>query len=159
MPLSLRESIARTTQRPREDADIEARADLLPPDDRDLVLAVWTYQQPTRMVAEMTGASIAQVRRRARILVKRLHSDEFIGAARIMRFLNEEQAQVARLHFCHGLSVRATARATGIGYHTVRRLASEVRGLIDGFKGVAAERRAASRPGASRRLRESYSPK
>ena len=115
MGLSLRESIARSIPRVREDALIESRADLLPAADRDLVLAVWTYHQPTRMVADMRGTSAHAVRRRLHLLIDRLHSDEFIGAARVMRLLNPGQAEVARLHFCYGLSVRATARATGIG--------------------------------------------
>ena len=140
MGLSLKDAIARSIPRVREDAVIESRADLLPAADRDLVLAVWTYHQPTRMVADMRGTSADAVRRRLRVLIDRLHSDHFIGAARVMRLLNPGQAEVARLHFCYGLSVRATARATGVGYHETRRLAAEVSGLIVGLKKLRAER-------------------
>ncbi len=164
MALSLREAIARTAQRLREDTVIESRAELLPPADRDLLLAVWIYQQPTGMVARMRGLSPAAVRRRIRILIHRLHSQEFIGAARAMRLLSDVSvslptpdappgqgaggqgqppdrapgapgrpkglADFARLHFCHGLSVRQAARAMDIGYHQARQMACQVRALM-----------------------------
>lgn len=136
MPLSLRDSIARSRPRIREDAVIEARAELLLPEDRDLLLAVWTYHQPTRMLAELVGLTPQAVRRRIRLLIKRVHSENFVGAARAMRFLNAQQAELARLHFCNALSVRETAQAMRIGYHSARRLACEVAGIVRGLKNM-----------------------
>lgn len=150
MPLTLREAIARTLPRVREDAVVEARAELLPAADRDLVLTVWTYQQPTRMVAEMYGISPRVLRRRARSLIDRLHSDEFIGAARAMRLLGDAHAELAKLHFCHGLSVRQAARAMGVGYHKARQMAAEIRGLIGGLRDLRAESDPAQRRASSR---------
>ncbi len=136
MPLSLRDSIARSRPRIREDAVIEARAGLLLPEDRDLLLAVWTYHQPTRMLAELVGLTPQAVRRRVRLLIKRVHSERFVGAARAMHFLDAQQAEMARLHFCNGLSLRQTARAMRIGYHSARRLACAVAGIVRGLKNV-----------------------
>ena len=139
MVMRLKEAIARACNRIRDDAVVEARAQLLPPADRDLLLAVWMHHQPTRMLARMCRRSPRAVRRRVRTLIDRLHSERFVGAARAMRFLNPQQAELARLHLCHGLSVRSSGRAIGVGYHRARRLAAEVEGLIRGLKGVANE--------------------
>ena len=141
MPIRLREAIARARPRVREDAVIEARAALLGEDDRDLLLAVWSYQQPTRMVAHLCGASPRAVRHRIRVLLDRLHSQRFLAAARSLRFLNDAQAELARLHFCQGLSVRRSSEAMGISYHRARRLAAEVRGVIKHLQGPPRRRR------------------
>ena len=139
MAIPLKEAIAKACQRVREDAVVEARAQLLPSTDRDLLLAVWMHHQPTRMIARMCRRSPRAVRRRVRTLIDRLHSERFVGAARAMRFLNPQQAELARLHLCHGLSVRSAGRAMGVGYHRARRLATEVEGVIRGLKAVANE--------------------
>jgi len=140
MTISLKEAICRHAQFRRidirEDAEIEARAELLPPADRSLVLAAWIYQQPTAVIAQLRGTTPHAVRRRVRCLLGRLHSDEFVGAARALRLLPTDRAAVARLHFCQGLSLHATAKALGISYHKVRRMATEIRGLIHGLKHI-----------------------
>ncbi len=152
MAISLKEAICRDTHFRRidirEDAEIEARAELLPPADRSLVLAAWIYQQPTAMIAQLRGTSRHAVRRRVRCLVGRLHSEEFIGAARALRLLAADRAEVARLHFCHGLSLRATAKALGMSYHKARRTATEIHGLIRGLNHI---RQDAARAATDRR--------
>jgi len=68
-----------------------------------------------------------------RKLIGRIGSPQFIGAARGLRLFNAEQTAVARCHILQGKTLQATVATTGLQYHTVRRVLSEVNGIIDGL--------------------------
>lgn len=130
MALSLKESIARYHKTISDDQVIVGRSELLGRADRVLVRAVWIDNQSTRQVASLVGVTRSCVRQRVRRIVKHLHSEDFLAAARLLPELTGRHALVARLHFCQGLSWRAAADKTGIAYHEFRRLVDEVKGIM-----------------------------
>ena len=132
---TFKDSIARCLKLESDDQVVLGRAALLPSADRDLIVAVWTYRTPVRILADMAGVTPASIRARVRGLIRRLHSRHFLSAARVLHRLNDPQAVVARLHLLGGHSLRATAEAAGLHYHRVRRLVSEVQGIIDAHAG------------------------
>lgn len=130
MALSLKESIARCQRIIADDQIITGRSELLGRADRALVWAVWIDNQSTRQVASLVGVSPSCVRQRVRRIVKHIHSEDFLAAARLLPELSGRHALVARLHFCQGLSCRAAAAKAGIPYHEFRRLVDEVKGIM-----------------------------
>lgn len=130
MALSLKESIARYHKTISDDQIIVGRSELLDRADRVLVRAVWIDNQSTRQVASLVGVTRSCVRQRVRRIVKHLHSEGFLAAARLLPELTGRHALVARLHFCQALSCRAAADKTGIPYHEFRRLVDEVKGIM-----------------------------
>jgi len=143
MALSLKESIARYHKTVSDDQIIVGRSELLDRADRVLVRAVWIDNQSTRQVASLVGVSPSCVRQRIRRIVKHMHSEDFLAAARLLPELTGRHALVARLHFCQGLSCRAAADKTGIPYHEFRRLVDEVKGSMRLRRGRDARRRGA----------------
>jgi hypothetical protein len=134
MPIRLKEAIARS--RPllaRDPQTIENRSQLLAPGDSALVKAIWVHNRPSWEVAALTGLAARALRRRLYRLVERMHSPEFLEAARAMPLLSAEQAAVARHHLLAGKSLLATSQATGLSYFRVRVLAGEARGIVEGF--------------------------
>jgi DNA-directed RNA polymerase specialized sigma24 family protein len=146
--LTLKDHIARGMRPEPDEQILLARSALLPPRDQDLVLAVWLHGQPVRMLAGMSRSSPAAIRRRVRLLVRRLHSRDFVAVARLLRRLNPQQVAVARAHFLHGLSQRATARTTNLTYHRTRCLIKEVRGAM----GAAVAEPPTGRPRTAERM-------
>lgn len=130
MALSLKESIARCQRIASDDQIVTGRSKLLGRADRVLVRAVWIDNQSTRQVAALLGVTRSCVRQRVRRIVKHMHSEDFLAAARLLPELTGRHALVARLHFCQGLSCRAAADKTGIPYHEFRRLVDEVKGIM-----------------------------
>jgi DNA-directed RNA polymerase specialized sigma24 family protein len=130
MALSLKESIARYHKAISDDQIIVGRSELLGRADRVLVRAVWVDNQSTRQVASLVGVTPSCVRQRIRRIVKHMHSEDFLAAARLLPELTGRHALVARLHFCQGLSCRAAADKAGIPYHEFRRLVDEVKGIM-----------------------------
>ena len=143
MALSLKESIARRHKTISDDQIIVGRSELLAPPDRVLVRAVWIDNQPTRQVASLAGVTPSCVRQRIRRIVKHMHSEDFLAAARLLPELTGRHALVARLHFCQGLSCRAAADKAGIAYHEFRRLVDEVKGIMRLRRGRDSRRRGA----------------
>ena len=143
MALSLKESIARGQWIVSDDQIITGRSKLLGRTERVLVHAVWIDNQSTRQVASLVGVTPSCVRQRIRRIVKHMHSEDFLAAARLLPELTGRHALVARLHFCQGLSCRAAADKTGIPYHEFRRLVDEVKGIMRLRRGRDARRRGA----------------
>ena len=140
MPLTLKENCFDFTENKRNEqgflddqAVIEARTELLDRVDRNLLRAALIYNQPTKIIAQMNRITPSTVRYRIRKLIARIGSAQFVGAARSQGLFNAEQAAVARHHVLQGKSLRATVAATGLPYHTIRRVLAEVDGIIDGM--------------------------
>ncbi len=139
MPLTLKETSFLFIRNSRNDlgfigdhAVLEARTELLDPADRNLLRAVLIYDQPTNVVAEVNRSNLQTVRYRVRRLIARIGSPQFVGAARSLKFFNAEQTAVARCHILQGKSFQDTVAATGLPYHTVRRVLAEINVIIDG---------------------------
>ncbi len=130
MPIRLKESIARSREVVRDDRIVEGRSEFLAPADRDLLRAIWLDGQPTQRMALLAGSTPRRVRYRVRQLIRHIHSESFLAAARALPRLRGRHAELARRHFCEGLSERATARAMVLSYHDVRQLLAELRVLI-----------------------------
>ena len=143
MPLTLKETCFWSAGNKRDNpgflndhAVIEARTALLDPEDRNLLRAVLIYNQPTKVIAQINRTSPAAVRHRVRRLIARISSPQFVGAARSLGLFNAEQAAVARCHILQAKSLQATVAATSLPYHTIRRLLTEVAGIIEGVRNL-----------------------
>ena len=119
-----------------DESVIEARAGLLKPGDRDLLLAALIYNQPAKVIAGLCHISPVTVRRRVWKLVARLGSAEFVDTARSLHLFNPEQEAVARLHIFQGKSLRVIARETSLPYHAIRRLLTEVAWIVEGIRSL-----------------------
>ncbi len=121
MPLPLRENIYRARNLPRTDAVLMGRAELLRPEDRDLVEAVLIHSQPTAAVGRMMNVDPRAIRKRLHRLGRHMTSRRFLDAARALPYLSEEKAELARLHFCQGMAQRQLAERLGMSNHAIRR--------------------------------------
>jgi len=126
MGLTLKESILRERLGVEDDAIVELRSQFLPAAERDLLRAAWIHGLPLAQLARLSGLTLRQVRYRVRLLIARVHSPEFVGTVRLLPVLSVEQAAVARLHVCHGLSVQAVSRQLAAPYFRVRRVVAEL---------------------------------
>jgi len=105
-----------------KDVDIlVARAELLQPRDRDLIEAVFVRGQTVVSVARMMGLSPRKVSNRVKRLAARLASRKFLDAARALPYLPCDEAALASLRFCAGLSERKLAEKFGVSPHIIRR--------------------------------------
>ena len=121
MALSLRESIVSARRLPRDAAVLAGRAELLAPEDRELVQAIVVNGQTATSVAAIAGLSARTVINRVKKLAARMASRTFLDAARAMPYLDQADAGLAALKFCSGLSDRKIAERTGLSAHAVRR--------------------------------------
>jgi DNA-directed RNA polymerase specialized sigma24 family protein len=121
MPLALREHICRARKLPRNDELLMARAELLLPEDRDLIEAVFVHRQSAVTLGRMLGVNPRRIRRRVHLLARRMASRRFMDAARALPYLDERDAGIARMAFCQHLSQRDIAKRTGLKRHEVRR--------------------------------------
>ncbi len=139
MSLPLKEGIIRHCELrlPREENSIKARADLLEPVDRELIMSVMVLGQSVRTVARMTRISPSTLRRRVRRLLSRISSPEFIATARSLHMLNDTQSAVARYHILQGKTMRVTARIMGMPYYKVRKSLAEVVGIAKGMRNIS----------------------
>jgi DNA-directed RNA polymerase specialized sigma24 family protein len=137
--LTLREDLVESSDLPRSDAVLQGRAEFLAPADRDLVVAVMIRGQPATELARLMESSDRAIRRRVNRLCRRLTSKPFLRAVRALRFLAEDEAKVAQLYFCHGLSQRRLARALGLSVHQLRRKLDHVSAKIDAIHRLSQE--------------------
>ena len=121
MALTLRENICSASRLPRDTDVLIARADLLASEDRELVAAVMVRGQTAVSVSRMMGVSPRKVTNRIKRLAARLTSRRFLDAARALPYLPPEDAKLASLRFCAGLSERKLAEKLGSSPHYVRR--------------------------------------
>ncbi len=121
MPLPLRENIYRVRNLPRTDAILMGRAELLSPEDHDLIEAVLIHSQSTGAVSRMMKVSPRVIRKRLHMLGRRLTSRKFLDAARALPYMSEDKAELARLHFCQGIAQRQLSERLGMSNHAIRR--------------------------------------
>ncbi len=121
MPLSLRENICRHQELPDDQEVIRGRIELLDSPDRDLLEAILIQGQSAASLARIMGVRPRTLRERVRRLTHRLSSRRFLDAARSLSYLSAEDAELARMHFCQGLSQRELARRLGTSTHALRR--------------------------------------
>ncbi|MGD1914635.1 MAG: sigma factor-like helix-turn-helix DNA-binding protein [Phycisphaerales bacterium] len=96
-------------------------ADHLPPDERQLLLAVYGRGMAVREAAAMLGTPERQLRRRVKALVRRVCDPSFDAAVRLEPELPRQLRQVARLSAIEGIPMRQIAQRLGISYHNVRK--------------------------------------
>ncbi len=130
MAILLKESICRVDGLPDDQRVIAGRAELLKPEDRDLVEAVLMRGVSLVGVARITGLTPGCVRRRFHRLVRHLGSKSFLSAARALSYLSEEDASLARMRFCRGASLRQMCRELDLTIHEVRRRVENVSAKI-----------------------------
>ena len=121
MALSLRENICSARRLPSDQAILASRAALLLPADRELVEAVLVRGLSAVSVARMTGSTPRRVANRIKKLSQRLASRQFLDTARALPYLSEEEAELARLRFCAGISARRLGEQLGFSPHALRR--------------------------------------
>ncbi|MFP3937088.1 MAG: hypothetical protein ACLFVW_02010 [Phycisphaerae bacterium] len=134
MPLSLQENICRKKELPADEEVIRGRMELLSPPEKELLEAVLVRGQSASSLARIMGVRPRTLRDRVRRLSRRLTSREFLDAARALQYLPAEDAELARLYFCQGLSQRALAKRLGITAHTLRRRLDRVSAQISAIR-------------------------
>lgn len=117
MALSLRENICASWRLPSDYAILAGRAELLSPRDRELIEAVLIHGLTASSLSRMTGSSARVVANRVKRLSAHLTSRSFLDAARALPYLPPAEAELARLHFCQGLSLRAVASRLAASVH------------------------------------------
>ena len=137
MSLPIKDSLSRKRPLACDEAIVAGRAELLGRTDRDLLLAIWVHRGSADLMARLAGCHVQTIRRRARKLIRRIHSPAFLAAARALPLLPANQVQIARLHFCQGLSLRQTARRADLSLHEVRCQVHEIRGALAGIQALA----------------------
>ena len=130
MVVSLRENVMATFRLPRNESLLRGRAQLLEPDDRIIIEAVVIEGRSAESVARLQGVPSRRVRTRVRRLTQRLTSRRFLDAARSLPYLSPDDAHLARLSFCHGLSQRDICRRLGISSHGLRRRLDRIAGQV-----------------------------
>ncbi len=130
MSLSLRENICRVRRLPKDPQLLIGRAELLIPEDRELVEAIFLRSQTAASLARIMGSTPRKVSNRVRQLARRMSSRDFLNAARSLPYISKEDAKLARLRFCAGLSERKLARKTGQSLHVLRRKLVSIRAQI-----------------------------
>jgi len=117
---------------PRGDVDVLLRrAELLGREDRELLEAVFARGQTLVSIARMTGVSSRRVSNRLRRITRRLTSREFLDAARALGYLSREDAALASLRFCQGLSSRKMAAKLEMSAHVLRRRLDRISAQIE----------------------------
>lgn len=119
--MTLRESFCRSWRLPRDAQVVMGRASFLAPSDRDLVEAVLVRGQRVSAIARMTGVRPRMVRQRLSRLLRLITSREFLDAVGALAYLGQEDAALARLHFCQGLTQMELCRHLKCARHTLRR--------------------------------------
>lgn len=131
MALRLRESICQSQKLPRESDVLIHRAELLAPEDRALVEAILVRGQTAESVSRLTGQSSRTICNRIRKIARRLASRKFIYAARALPYLSDEDAILARRHFCAGVSLRRLACEMDSSEYAIRRKLNQLAAQID----------------------------
>jgi len=121
MGLSLRESICTGRSLPRDPEIIAGRAELLCSRDRELVEATLVRGQSVASVARIMGVSQKTLGRKVRGLASRLISCGFLDTARALPYLNSDEAEIAQMRYCQGVSARRLAREHGVSGYVMRR--------------------------------------
>jgi DNA-directed RNA polymerase specialized sigma24 family protein len=117
----LRESIAKARKLPKSADLLIARAELLAPRDRALVEAVMLNHQTAEEIGLVAGINPRTIRYRIHKLTKRMSSQRFLDAARLLLYLQPHEAEVVRRYYCQGQSLRLVAADMGMTLHQVRR--------------------------------------
>jgi DNA-directed RNA polymerase specialized sigma24 family protein len=104
-------------------------ADHLPPDERQLLMAIYGRGTAVSEAAAMLGTPERQLRRRVRALVRRVCDPAFDAAVRLSPELPRQFRQVARMTCVEGLPMRQVALRLGISYHSVRKQCDAFRAL------------------------------
>lgn len=130
---------------------ILALAPCLPAPDAALLTALYRDGASFQAVAKVRGVDVRLLRRRVRKLVDRLLSPGFALVATHAASWPAERAAVARAAIIDGLSIRATARQTGIPIHIVRREMLVIEAMIEHAALAAPGRAAAPAPRPSAR--------
>ena len=117
----LRESIAKARKLPKSADLLVQRAELLAPWDRTLVEMVMLKNQSAEEIGRIAGINPRTVRYRLHKLAKRMVSQKFLDASRLLMYLNPHEADVVRRYHCQGQSLRMVAAELGMTLHQVRR--------------------------------------
>jgi DNA-directed RNA polymerase specialized sigma24 family protein len=121
MILSLQENIAEVRSMEVDHDLLMRRADLLSTKDRDLIEAVLVRGQSAASMGRLMGVDPRTVRKRISKIRRRISSKDFLAAARAMGYLSADDAELARLRYCQGLSHRQLYRQLAITSHALRR--------------------------------------
>ncbi len=110
------------------DAKLRRIADLLPPEQQQL-LTLWSSGTvSTRAIAGVLGCNHGTLVRRVHAMYRRLNQPIALHLAQLGHELAPTYRQVALRMFLWGQPQRRIARDLGLTQHEVRRLAAEVRG-------------------------------
>ena len=121
MVLSLKEDICLKRDFQKLDGVLKGRAELLNVHERELVETVLIRGQSSSSLARIIGIPPKTLRSKVLRLRRRLVSRRFLMAARSLPYLSPPDAELAKLHYCQGLSQRKLCQKLGWKSHLLRR--------------------------------------
>ena len=136
MPISLRENICKAHKVLADEEVVLRRAELLDRADKDLLEAVMIRGQSATAVARLMGADPRLVRKRVLRVVRRISERLFLRTARVLDFLPPQEARLARMRFCQGLTYREIYRKLGDKPSAVRKRLDRLDAQIDTIERV-----------------------
>lgn len=111
---------------------ILARAEHLPPADRELIQAIYSTGRPVKAVAQLMGAPSRSLGRRCKRIVNRLLTPVFAFVVLHEASWSPAMRGVAQKIIIEGRTQRQAAAALGLTYHTVRRVHDAIVAMTDG---------------------------
>lgn len=140
MPVSLRENLQTQHRLPRNDAVLMGRAELLAPDERDLIEAILIRGQKTTSIARLMGIPAKRLRQRMHRISRRLSSRSFLRAARALAYLPADEARLAQWYFCQRIPRRELRDRLGLTPHQLRRRIDRLSAQIDAINRLHSKR-------------------
>lgn len=113
------------------------RAEMLLPEERVLVHAVYRHGLTVADVARLRGKPRRSVNRQLSRILARLSSAEAQMARRLQGEASSQTAEVTRMVMIQGRTLRDTADACGLTLHQVRKVVDAVRESIGRIKARA----------------------
>ena len=130
MGIKFRDKLLQYQRLTRSDSVLLTRAQLLDDCDRMLVEAIILHGQNGEAVGRMTGLKSYWIRRRTRRLVGLITSATYAHVMKILPRLSPEDAQVAKLRYCQGLSLADIGCRMDLTRYQLGRRLDRIRGRI-----------------------------
>ena len=140
MQLQLREDIAHVKRLPRNDDVLAQRSELLSRVDHDLIDAIVVRGQTVGAIARLMGVTPRSLRERVFRLTRRMTSEPFLSAARMLPYLEPADAAIAAAAYCQGLSQRKLCKQLNLTSHALRRRLDRISARIDTIGRLTAPR-------------------
>jgi len=147
--MSLRESLVKARRLPKSADVLAARCEFLSSEDRNLMEAVVLKHQSSIEIGRLIGVAPRTVRYRVNKLALRMSSQRFVQAVKLLMYLPPRDAELIRLRYMQGESLRHLAACAGVSLHVLRRELDRIEGEMISHSRQLAETKANDRKRAA----------